>query len=243
MRIDRLLANSGYGSRSEVRSLIRAGRVAVADVVVRDPATEVADNERGLLLIDGRQALIRRYYYLMLDKPAGYITALNDPSHRTIAELIPPDYQHAKLSPVGRLDRDTTGLLILTNDGNLNHRLTSPRYGIDKIYDVVFSGPPLDPAIDPDRFAVGIRLPDGLICQPASLRILGSQHAELTITEGKFHQAKRMFAAVEREVTALRRLSVGPLCLDKSLGAGGMRELTEPEITVLYESVNLARPH
>ncbi len=243
MRIDRLLANSGYGSRSEVRALIRAGRVALAGTTVCDPGTDIPDSERSALRIDGQLALIRRYYYLMLDKPSGVITALDDPTHRTIAEFIPAAYEHAGLSPVGRLDRDTTGLLILTNDGILNHRLTSPKHGVEKVYDVVFTGPPLDPINDPPGFAAGIKLADGFCCQPAKLQIIGSHHAQLTITEGKFHQVKRMFAAGEREVTALRRLSVGPLQLDSSLGSGGIRELTEAEITALYETASLERPY
>ena len=176
MRIDRLLANSGYGIRSEVRALIRAGRVALAGTTVRDPGTDIPDSERSALRIDGQPALIRRYYYLMLDKPSGVITALDDPTHRTIAELIPAAYEHAGLSPVGRLDRDTTGLLILTNDGILNHRLTSPKHGVEKVYDVVFKGPPLDPINDPPGFAAGIKLADGFCCQPAKLQIIGSHH-------------------------------------------------------------------
>ena len=178
----------------------------------------------------------------MLDKPDGVVTAMDDPHLRTVAEFIPPAYRHADLFPVGRLDRDTTGLLILTNDGTLGHRLASPRHGVEKTYDVVVSGPPFAEGIDPAIFAAGIVLDDGLVCRPAQLRICSPQRVELTIHEGKFHQVKRMMAATGRLVTALRRLSVGPLCIDPVLGAGGVRELTEEETDALYQAVDLARP-
>lgn len=242
MRIDRLLSNSGYGSRTEVRDLIRSGRVTLAGGVVRDPGQAVRDDQRAQVAVDGRAALIRRYYYLMLDKPAGVVTALDDPHHRTVAEFIPPAYRHADLFPVGRLDRDTTGLLVLTNDGTLGHRLASPRHGVEKTYDVIVSGAPFDDAADPDAFAAGIVLEDGLVCRPARLHILSPHHAELTIHEGKFHQVKRMMAATGRLVTALRRLTVGPLLVDASLGAGGVRELGEAEVEALYKAVELERP-
>lgn len=242
MRLDRLLANSGYGSRTEIKTLIRGGRVAWDGGVVKDAGLDVRDEDRGRILIDGRPALIRRCYYLMMDKPGGFITAMDDPKHRTVAELIPAAYGHADLFPVGRLDRDTTGLLLLTNDGTLGHRLASPRFGVEKVYSVTIEGNPFNDDRDPALFASGLILADGLVCKPAAIRIFSPVTAWLTIHEGKYHQVKRMMAATGRTVTALRRLTLGPLQLDETLGPGGVRDLTEDEIESLYTTVQLNRP-
>lgn len=242
MRLDRLLANSGYGSRSEVKDLIRKGRVTLDDQIIHDPAHDVRDEDWSRIGLSGRPAPIQRFHYLMMDKPEGLITAMDDPRHRTIAELIPEKYVHAGLFPVGRLDRDTTGLMILTNEGTLGHRLASPRYGTDKVYDVRITGNPFHADRDPAVFAAGLVLPDGLECKPATICILAADHALLTIHEGKFHQVKRMMAATGRTVTALRRLSIGPVSIDPSIGVGGIRELSDQEVDALYAAVKLARP-
>lgn len=242
MRIDRLLANSGYGSRTEIKDLVKNGQVTFKGSVVKDAGLDVRDDDRVLIEINGRPAVIRRFYYLMMDKPDGCITAMDDPKHQTIAELIPPSYRHAGLFPVGRLDRDTTGLLLLTNDGTLGHRLASPKFGVDKVYCVTIEGNPFHDDRDPAVFASGLILEDGLVCKPASIRIWTPTLAWLTIHEGKYHQVKRMMAATGRTVTALRRLTLGPLQLDEALGLGGVRELTHNEIQSLYQSVELSQP-
>lgn len=242
MRVDRLLANSGYGSRNEIKSMIRGGRVTWDGNVIKDAGQDVVDAERGRIRVDGQPAMIRRYYYLMMDKPAGLITAMDDPKHRTVAELIPPSYTHALLFPVGRLDKDTTGLLILTNDGTLGHRLASPKFGVEKTYAVTITGNPFDNQRDPAFFAAGMALGDGLVCKPAVIRILTSDQALLTIHEGKYHQVKRMMAATGRTVIALRRLTLGSLQIDEAMGSGKVRELSDVEVENLYADVNLDRP-
>ncbi len=188
--------------------------------------------------IDHQVIRQRRWLHLMLYKPAGLITALEDPKHRTIAELIPPQYRFSGLFPVGRLDRDATGLLILTNDGTLCHRLASPRWQVWKTYQVAIDGRPFD-ADDQLTFAAGLVLPDGQHCRPAELVIQDPQHALLTIHEGKYHQVKRMMLGTGRQVTALHRLSVGSLVLDENLAPGECRELTLAEESLLYELVKL----
>ena len=242
MRLDRLLANSGYGSRTEIKAKIRSGRVKWDGGVIYDAGLDVCDEDRGRIQLDGLPVRIRRFYYLMMDKPAGLITAMDDPKHHTIAELIPPAYHHAVLFPVGRLDRDTTGLLLLTNDGTLGHRLASPRFGVNKTYAVSITGNPFDKVRDPVFFNSGLTLEDGLVCKPAEIRILAPDHAWLTIHEGKYHQVKRMMAATGRTVTSLRRLTLGPLQLDKTLASGMVRELTDAEVDALYIQVKLTRP-
>lgn len=242
MRLDRLLANSGYGSRTEVKNLIRCGKVTLDGAIIKDAGFDVRDEDRNRIRVGGEPAAIRRFHYLMMDKPEGLITAMDDPRHRTIVECIPQKYRHVDLFPVGRLDRDTTGLLLLTNEGILGHRLASPRFGIHKVYDVLVTGNPFHNDRDPAVFASGLVLSDGLVCRPADIRILASDRALLSIHEGKYHQVKRMMAATGRTVIALRRLSLGPVELDASLGPGGVRELTEDEVDALYAVVELPRP-
>ena len=242
MRLDRLLANSGYGSRTEIKRLVKDGCVTLHGTVVRDAGLDVRDEDRPEIGIQGQPARIRRFHYLMMDKPHGYITAMDDPKHRTIADLIPTSYRQADLFPVGRLDFDTTGLLLLTNDGVLGHRLASPKYGVDKTYAVTIEGNPFHEDRDPALFDAGLILEDGLVCRPAAIRIIRPDYALLTIHEGKYHQVKRMMGATGRKVTALRRLTLGPVSLDEAIGSGQVRELTEDEINALYEAVDLQRP-
>lgn len=241
MRIDRCLANSGFGSRNEVRELIRKGLVTLAGAVVRDPGTAVGDNQRRLVQVAGEPARLRQQVHLMLNKPAGLITALEDPRQRTIAELIPGNWLSVGLFPVGRLDIDTTGLLLLTNDGTLGHRLANPRWEVWKTYAVTAEGQAFQSA-DIGQFAAGIRLADGSICRPGHLEIQSGHVALLTIHEGKFHQVKRMMLATGRQVTALQRLTIGPLQLDGKLAPGQWRLLSDEETTALYELVDLENP-
>ncbi|HBP39129.1 MAG TPA: 16S rRNA pseudouridine(516) synthase [Clostridiales bacterium] len=242
MRLDRYLANAGQGSRSKVRELIRQGSVCVDGSVIRDSGhilqEDSSGNPRGMITIGGQTVLLRRQIHLMLHKPAGLVTAMDDPRLPTIAGLIPGRLLSAGLFPVGRLDRDATGLLLLTNDGILGHRLASPRWQVWKTYAVTFSGLPY---AEPDRqtFAQGLLLADGQRCRPARLDLAGPQQILLTIHEGKFHQVKRMLLCTGRQVTALHRLSIGPLELDKQLAPGESRELNSEEVRDLYALVGL----
>lgn len=238
MRIDRCLANSGFGSRTEVKELIRLGLVTLDGVIVHDPGLPVPDSLRQRISVAGTPARIRHYVHLMLHKPAGLITALDDPRQRTIAELIPANWLHTGVFPVGRLDIDTTGLLILTNDGTLGHRLANPRWEVWKTYALTTTGRPFE-AADVTLLAQGLQLADGLVCQPARLEISDAHNARLTIHEGKFHQVKRMMLATGRTVTSLQRLSIGPVELDETLAPGQWRELTDTEIAGLYRIVDL----
>jgi len=238
MRLDRYLANAGQGSRSEVKIMIRQGRVSIDGQVVRDNGLDVREDGSQAVCLDGKLIGLRRQIHLMLNKPAGLITAMEDPRHRTIAELIPDHLRSAGLFPVGRLDRDATGLLLLTNDGNLCHRLASPRWQIWKTYAVKIAGRAFDQA-DPPAFAAGLALPDGQRCRPAKLEIQEPFSALLTIHEGKYHQVKRMMLGTGRRVTALHRLSVGPLVLDEKLAPGESRELTDGEIGCIYQAVEM----
>ncbi len=238
MRLDRYLANAGHGSRTEVKEAIRRGLVSVDGQIIRDSGYAVRTDGSQTISLAGLAIQLHRQVHVMLNKPAGVVTALDDPRHRTIAELIPVRWQSAGLFPVGRLDRDATGLLLLTNDGTLCHRLASPRWEVWKTYLVTAEGLPFSESEKP-AFAAGLRLADGQLCRPAELTVLASNQALLTIHEGKFHQVKRMMLSTGRRVTALHRLSVGPLLLDKKLAPGECRELTEQEMRSLYELVEL----
>lgn len=241
MRLDRFLANAGCGSRNEVKQYIRQGRVAVGNDVAADPGRLLSASEKQAVKLDGRPVSWKKYHYLLLHKPAGVITALHDKRHRTIADLIPQNILNCGIVPVGRLDRDATGLLLLTSDGTLCHRLTGPRWEIWKKYSVHISGLPFaDDEVA--RFAGGIRLADGTECRPARLEINGGFQANLVICEGRFHQVKRMMQAMNHRVESLHRVSFGPLVLDKATAPGQYRELSGDEIKNLYEAVSLPVP-
>jgi 16S rRNA pseudouridine516 synthase len=239
MRLDRCLANAGLGSRTEVRDLVKKGRVTVCGQVVRDPGYRVQPDQTDAVYVNGQSILVRHQIHLMLHKPAGLVTALDDKHLPTIASLVPQQLWRRGLFPVGRLDRDTTGLLILTTDGTLGHRLASPNWEVWKKYELTVEGAAFT-AADPERFAHGLILPDGLQCQPARLEILDSHKASLTLHEGKYHQVKRMMLATGRTVTRLHRHSVGSLVLDPALLPGQWRELTGEEIDTLYRLVDLS---
>ncbi len=241
MRLDRFLANAGLGTRTEVKAMIRKGQVKLDGEVCREPQTRLDEKQRSAVSLNDIPVRLKSRIHIMLHKPTGVITAMDDPRQPTIAELIPDRYQAAGLFPVGRLDLDTTGLLLLTNDGTLGHRLTSPRWQVGKTYRITFAGPPFVSA-DIEHFQKGIRLADGTICRPAELEIQGENQVLLTIHEGKFHQVKRMILATGREVKTLHRQSIGPLVLDHQLPPGACRELTAGEADQLYDWVRLDRP-
>lgn len=240
MRLDRYLANSGHGSRSEVKEMIHQGLVRIDDAVCRDSGWTVRDDGSQTICIDNQPVILKRQVHLMMHKPAGVITAMEDPRHQTIAELIPVRLRSVGLFPVGRLDLDATGLLLLTNDGTLCHRLASPRWEVWKTYSVIVEGKEFDPS-EIAEFENGLILADGQICRPARLIIVSSCQALLTIHEGKYHQVKRMMLATGRQVTTLHRQSIGPLALDPELTPGESRELTDAETALLYNLVELER--
>ena len=232
-RLDKLLASTGRWSRSEGKRLVREGRV-LADGCIAASAEEKYDPETVTLVVDGAAVPLRRFVYVMLHKPAGVLSATEDGKGKTVLELLPGEYRRRGLFPVGRLDKDTEGLLLLTDDGQLAHDLLSPRKHVDKRYYARVEGA-LD-AGDCAAFAAGMTLGDGLVCLPAGLEILSSgaeSEALVTIREGKFHQIKRMLAARGKPVRYLKRLSMGPLRLDDSLAPGEWRELTAEEVKML----------
>lgn len=225
-RLDKILANTGRWSRKEVRELVRAGRVTVDGVVARTP--EEKHDPAARFQVDGQSISGERLVYLMLHKPAGLVSATEDPREPTVLSLLPQHLQRVGLFPAGRLDKDTEGLLLLTNDGPLAHRLLSPRWHVDKVYYVQVEGR-LDDG-DAAAFEQGLTLEDGLVCLPAGLEILEDGEAGLvTLREGKYHQVKRMLASRGKPVRYLKRLTMGPLSLDPALAPGAWRPLTAEE--------------
>lgn len=235
-RLDKLLAGTGKWSRREVKALVRQGLVRV-DGRLAASAEDKLDPAAAVVTVAGETISLRRFTYVMLHKPAGVLTATEDRKQPTVLDLLPPELRHIGLAPVGRLDKDTEGLLLLTNDGELAHRLLSPKYHVDKRYLARVDGELS--AADAEAFARGMTLGDGLECLPAGLEVLPDRVCIVTLREGKFHQVKRMLAARGAPVLYLKRLSMGPLTLDDSLAAGAYRLLRAEEISALYRVCDL----
>jgi len=230
MRLDKLLANMGYGSRKEVKLLLKQKAVTVDGGYVKDAAMHV-DPDKQDVSVFGDRVIYTEFVYLVMNKPQGVISATEDLRDETVIDLLEPLHQHFKPFPVGRLDKDTEGLLLITNDGNLSHNLLSPKKHVPKVYYATIDGVVTER--DAEAFAEGVELDDGYVTKPGHLVILKSgveSEIELTISEGKFHQVKRMFESVGKKVTYLKRISMGSLKLDESLGLGEYRELTEEEL-------------
>ena len=234
MRLDKLLSNLGVASRGGCRELLKAGRVQVDGQTVRDGAAQVS--EKAAVLLDGTALDTRLARHLMLFKPAGVLTAAEDGRQQTVMDLLPGVYRSCGCMPVGRLDKDTTGLLVLTTDGELAHRLIAPGRHVDKVYEAVVDGV-LDEG-DAAAFAAGIPLKD-FTALPAKLEVLAENRARVTVQEGKYHQVKRMFGARGKPVLALHRASFGPLQLDETLCPGQFRELTGEETAALYAAAGM----
>jgi 16S rRNA pseudouridine516 synthase len=235
LRIDKMLANLGFGSRKEVKQLLKSGAVKVDDVVVKDPKRHVDTNKQTVTL-NGEVIEYKEFIYLMMNKPQGVLSATEDSAQETVIDLLELEDQVYEPFPVGRLDKDTEGLLLITNDGQLAHRLLSPKKHVPKTYFAVIDQEVTEE--DVKAFAEGVTLDDGYETKPGELKILKSgMHSdiELTITEGKFHQVKRMFEAVGKKVVYLKRISMGPLPLDETLELGEYRELTDEEIELLRD--------
>ncbi|MBO5572971.1 MAG: rRNA pseudouridine synthase [Clostridium sp.] len=231
MRLDKFLADMGVGKRSDIRKEIRAGRVSVGREILRDPGAHVSEQDE--IIYRGKPVRYETFVYYMLNKPAGVITATEDRHQETVLDLI-GEQKRKDLFPVGRLDRDTEGLLLITNDGDLGHRLLSPRHHVDKTYLVQTDLPVTEE--DVRVFAGGFQVDEELTAMPADLVLLGEmgpEWAEITIREGKFHQIKRMFQARGKTVVYLKRISMGTLVLDESLLPGSYRRLTEEELGAL----------
>ena len=232
IRLDKYLADMGKGTRSEVKKAIGKGLVRVNNEIVKKPETKL-DTDSDHVLFDGVLVGYAQYEYYMLNKPAGVISATEDKREKTVIDLI-TEKKRKDLFPVGRLDRDTEGLLLISNDGELAHRLLSPSKHVDKVYYAKIDGKVT--IEDVEAFQQGVDIGEEKLTRPAKLRVLKSgtqSEIELTICEGKFHQVKRMFQAVGKEVVYLKRLQMGTLILDESLKPGEYRELTEQEIADL----------
>ena len=232
LRLDKYLADMGLGTRSEVKQAVRKGRVQVNGQTVREPEYKT-ETETDQVWFDGQPAAYREYEYYMLNKPAGVISASEDPRERCVVDLI-ESRKRKDLFPVGRLDKDTEGLLLITNDGGLAHRLLSPKKHVDKVYYARVQGRVTQE--DAELFRRGVDIGEKKKTLPAELRILNAgeiSEIELTIREGKFHQVKRMFHAAGKEVLYLKRLQMGSLRLDESLKPGEYRTLNTQELDIL----------
>ena len=228
-RLDKFLCDSGVGTRSQVKQILKAGRVTVDGIPERDNSRKI-DPQKNTICLDGEALGGKRRVVLMLNKPAGFVTATEDKKERTVMELIPVNYRNMDVKPVGRLDKATEGLLLFTNDGDLLHRLISPKKEVPKIYYARHEGTAGQE--DVDAFAAGMELRDGTKCLPAKLEPLGPGESLVTVCEGKYHQVRRMMAARNMTVLYLERRQEGGLVLN-DLPRGKIRELDEKEIKIL----------
>ena len=222
MRLDKFLANMGVGTRSEVKQLLKKGSVKVNQNIVKLPKLHVNPNSDEIMVNDEVVSYIDKVY-IMLNKPKGYISATEDELHPTIIDLI-PEYAHLNIFPVGRLDKDTEGLLLVTNDGQFNHEVMNPNKHVSKTYEV-YSKHPIT-QFDIDKFKSGIELSDGKL-KPAILKKVDDYVSHVTIYEGKYHQVKRMFHSIENEVLELKRIKIAQLEIDHNLDLGSYRLLTQ----------------
>ncbi|HEY2494066.1 MAG TPA: pseudouridine synthase [Paenibacillus sp.] len=241
-RLDKVLAHLGRGSRSDIRRMAKQGVITVNGSVTKDSGLHV-DPYVDLIEVDGERIQYRQFIYLMMHKPQGVISATEDKRESTVLDLLSIDDAAFEPFPVGRLDKDTEGLLLLTNDGKLAHDLLSPRKHVPKIYEAIVDGD-VGPE-DVELFATGVTLDDGYVALPGELVILRKEnqdsnilsHISLTIHEGKFHQVKRMFEAVGKQVVYLKRVQMGELVLDPELEIGTYRELTDKELSLLGKDI------
>lgn len=233
MRLDKFLSDAGVASRREANGLLKAGRVTVDGAVCRAGETKL-DPALASVTVDGQPVSFARNRYFMLNKPLGVITATEDREQKTVLDLLPSELQRLELFPVGRLDKDTTGLLLLTDDGAWAHQVISPKTHVPKVYLAQVDAP-----LEQDdclRFSQGIVLADGTRCMPGKLEILEPCRCRVTICEGKYHQVRRMLAACGKHVTALHRQSIGSLELDGELPAGGFKELTASQAKLVFRT-------
>ena len=234
-RLDKIIASQGKYSRSEVKKLVKAGLVTINGEKVKN-ADIKADAEKDSITVDGESIFYKKHIYIMLNKPQGVVSATDDPVHKTVIDLVPPELFRQGLFPAGRLDGDTTGFVLITDDGDFAHRILSPKNHIMKTYHAT-----LDHTLteeDIRRFTEGIELRDGTLCLEAQVKMLTETPpvAEVKIHEGKYHQVKRMFAALGNKVVALKRVKMGGLDLDEALKEGECRELTAEELEAVQNN-------
>ena len=235
-RLDKIMANARLGSRKEVTQYIKAGRIKVGNTIIKDPSKKF-DAEEDKFYLDDEIVDTRKFIYLILNKPEGYLSATEDNYDPVVTDLLAQKHQAFGPFPIGRLDKDTRGLLLLTNDGELNHKLISPRWHVDKVYIAKLREPAGDKY--ENRFLKGVVLDDGYRCMPAEFKVLSQDRktVEVTIQEGKFHQVKRMFETLGNKVVDLERIRFGPLGIPSELKLGEYRELTRGELNELLETV------
>ncbi len=232
-RLDKFLCDSGVGTRSQVKLILKSGRVTVNGVYAKDGSAKI-DPQADTVCLDGEVLGGKRRVVLMLNKPTGFVTATEDPREKTVMELLPKEYAHLELKPIGRLDKATEGLLLFTNDGDLLHRLISPKKEVPKVYYARHEGAATQE--DVAAFQAGLTLRDGLHCLPAKLQPLGEGESLVTVCEGKYHQVRRMMASCNMPVSYLERRQEGQLSLD-GLPRGAVRELSDGEIAQLEQQV------
>lgn len=225
-RIDRIISEQTNYSRKEIKSLISKKKITVDDTIVKKPE-EKYDESKVIIKIDGNELVIKDHIYLILNKPEGYVSATEDENDKTVLELVPEKFNKKNIFPVGRLDKDTTGLLILTDDGEFSHNILAPNKHVKKAYEVELDIEVTKEMVD--GFKSGVKLNDG-ICKEASLEITGEKTAIVTITEGRYHQIKRMFGCFGAKVVKLNRIMVGSLYLPKDLKLGEVREASKEEL-------------
>jgi len=235
-RIDKILSNLGHGTRKEVKALLKKGKVEIDGIIAKDSAMKI-DPDKAVIKVSGEEINYRKFIYLIMNKPAGVVSATVDNHDETVIDLLDQEYHSFKPFPIGRLDKDTVGLLLITNDGELNHKLIAPKNHVDKVYYAEINK--FIDAKDITTFKNGVVIDDGYKCMPAILEVLNANddgsEVMVTIQEGKFHQVKRMFESVDKKVVFLRRISFGPLKLDENLCEGQYRELSEEEINSLKQ--------
>lgn len=227
MRIDKLLSNLGYGSRKEIHKLIKDSKISINNKTVKSKQTKINLNI-DILKLNDEIIDIRLIRYIKLNKPAGYITAVEDSTHKTIMDLLPKGFKSLKVFPVGRLDKDTEGLILLTNDGKWAHKVINGQKDVSKKYYFEYTGELSQSGLK--RIEEGMILGDGSICKPALLELLDNKAGYLTITEGKYHQVKRMIGACEGKVTYLKRVSIGQITLDNIRETSNFIDLSPEEI-------------
>lgn len=231
MRLDKYLADLGISSRKEIRLVIRSGRVCVNGMCVKQADSKV-NPDADTVKLDGELLQYRKFRYFAMDKPTGLVTASEDRHQRTVLDLLPAELKHLGLFPVGRLDKDTSGLLLLTNDGEFAHKVISPKAEIEKKYYAVTDGIP--DFADVAAFQNGLVLRDGLECLPAVLEVSGGNSCFVTVKEGKYHQVRRMLAAVGKPVIELRRISIGSLLIDNLELSDGICELSQEQLSAVF---------
>ena len=230
-RLDKIISNQTGYSRKEVKELVRQKRIIVNDVVVLKSDIKV-DASKDVILLDGNEILVKEYVYLMLNKPKGYVSATEDKTMPTVLELVPMEYSHRDLFPAGRLDRDTTGLMLITDDGEFAHNILSPKKHITKTYNVIIDIDMTEEMVQ--GFKNGVNLIDGE-CKSAELIITGEKSGTVILTEGRYHQIKRMFGCFGAKVLELERIGMGKFFLPDDLGLGECREFTDEELLKITE--------